>query len=236
VREACAAANVDLSLSITGRDATGTYLVVLDRNGELISAINDMRAIESLSVAQLEKAADSLRAADMLVADCNIEVDCLEWICRFSAERNVRLVVEPVSVPKAKKLLAFDRIAPLFAITPNRQQIEAMTGERDEKKAIAKLHTMGFTNIVLHRGGQGALVSSAAAIVDVPSIHADLIADVTGAGDASVAGLIFGLLHGYTLADAARLGQAAASIKLSTRESVASSLNPDAVVRLARLS
>ncbi len=236
VRDACKTAQVDLSLSITGNDATGTYLVVLDRKGELISAINDMRAIESLAVAHLEAASRSLRSADMLVVDCNVREDCLEWLCRFSAEANVRLLIEPVSVPKARKLLSFQRMAPVFAITPNRQQIEAMTGDRDEQKAIARLHTMGFENVVLHRGGHGVLVSSVSGLRELPSIHADAIADVTGAGDASVAGLVFGLLEGLTLADAARLGQAAASIKLSTRESAASSLNRDAVMRLAKLS
>jgi pseudouridine kinase len=230
------AANVDLALTITGDDATGTYLVVLDRKGELISAINDMRAIESLSIADLETASAALRTADMLVADCNIKADCLAWLCRFSSEQNVRLLIEPVSVPKAKKLMSFQREAPVFAISPNRQQIEAMTGEKDERKAIARLHDTGFTNIVLHRGGQGALVSTGSDIAEVASLHADAIADVTGAGDAAVAGLVFGLLEGLALADAARLGQAAASIKLSSRESAASSLNRDAVMRLARLS
>lgn len=236
VRDACAAANVDLSLTITGREATGTYLVVLDRKGELISAINDMRAIESLTVANLEAASPSLRSADMLVADCNIKSECLDWLCRFSAEQNMRLLIEPVSVPKASKLKSFRRISPVFAISPNRQQIEAITGEVDEWQAIAKLHAAGFKNVVLHRGGQGVQVSTGSEMTEVASLHTDSVADVTGAGDAAVAGLVFGVLEGYSLAESARLGQSAASIKLSTRQSAPSSLNRAAVMRLANLS
>ena len=62
------------------------------------------------------------------------------------------------------------------------------------------------------------------------------VADVTGAGDAAVAGLICGLVSGLDLPDAARLGQAAASIKLASRNSVAGDMNRDTVFALAGFS
>ncbi len=236
VRESCAAANVELGLTVTSRLATGTYLVVLDRKGELISAINDMQAIESLTPAQLDRVSARLREADMLVADCNIPAACLDWLCRFSAESGIRLAVEPVSVPKARKLLSFTRIQPVFAITPNLQQIAAMTGEANEARAIAKLHLLGFANVVMHQGGKGALVSSGSGIIEVPPFLVADVADVTGAGDAAVAGLLCGILDGMPLESAARIGQAAASMKLSSRESAASSMTRQALFHLAGIS
>jgi pseudouridine kinase len=56
---------------------------------------------------------------------------------------------------------------------------------------------------------------------------------VTGAGDAAVAGLVCGLLEGLALADAARLGQCAAAIKLGSSESVALGLSRDRLMRMA---
>ncbi len=223
VRDACAHAGVGLSLAITSKRPTGTYLVVLSKSGELISAINDMSAIESLKPSDLEAIAGHLAAADMIAADCNISEACLAWLARFCAERHKRLLIEPVSVPKSQKLLKLGH--PVFAITPNRQQIASLTHDRDEASAIAKLHAKGFANIVVHRGAEGALVSDGTSITAVPSFPTGEIADVTGAGDAAVAGLIRGLLDGLPLASAARIGQSAASFKLATRESVAHDLD-----------
>lgn len=232
LRDSCAAAGVDLSMALTALVPTGTYLAVLDERGELVSAINDMRAMDELSLAHLEANAERLATARMLVADCNLPAESLAWLCRFSAERNLRLLVEPVSVPKARKLLSFARTAPVFAITPNAQQLKALSGSAG-LGAIAVLHTLGFANVVLHRGGEGALASDGRSVVKISPVSVSSIADVTGAGDAAVAGLVYGVLDGRSLAEAARLGQCAAAIKLSSAQSVASELNRESLLRLA---
>jgi sugar/nucleoside kinase (ribokinase family) len=59
------------------------------------------------------------------------------------------------------------------------------------------------------------------------------VADVTGAGDAAVAGLICGFLEGYDLVRSARLGQAAAAIKIASAASVSPGLNRVSVFSLA---
>ncbi len=225
VRDACSRAGVGLSFAITCKHPTGTYLVVLSKQGELISAISDMSAIESLKPAQLEAVAHWLGQADMIAADCNISADCLTWLAEYCAKYRKRLLIEPVSVTKSQKLLRLKH--PVFAITPNSQQLASLTREKEECAAIAKLHAMGFANIVVHRGAGGALASDGESLEAVEAFPLDEIADVTGAGDAAVAGLIRGLLDGLPLAKAARLGQSASSFKLGTVESVAHDLDLD---------
>ena len=235
LREACAAAGVDMSMAVPVDEPTGSYLAVLDEDGELVSAISDMRAMDRISPSDLEAATDRLAAADLLVADCNLSTLCLEWLCRFAAARGMRLLIEPVSVPKSKKLLGFSRTAPVFGITPNAAQLAALTGLEGED-GIARLHALGFGNIVAHRGRAGALASDGAGVVPVPPAPVAGIADVTGAGDAAVAGLVFGLLDGLSLAKAAWLGQCAAAIKLGSARSVAEELNRDRLLSLARIT
>jgi pseudouridine kinase len=219
LRAACGLAKVDLSHAITTEDSTGTYLAVLDDHGEMVSAVSDMRAIDRLSPAHLEAAAAELSAADLVVADCNISTECLAWLCAFAGPR---LLIEPVSVKKAMKLLEFKRTTPVFAITPNTQQLQALT-EGD----LLKLHGLGFANIVLHQGSAGAVASDNVTQTRVAPAAASSIADVTGAGDAAVAGLVLGLAEGLPLPEAARLGQHAAAIKLASSHSVAEGLSRD---------
>ena len=233
VREATEAAGVDLSLTRTVSGSTGTYLVILDRKGELQSAINDMNAIESLSPEHMQGARGALSRSDMLIADCNISAKCLEWLCAFAAREDKPLVIEPVSVPKARKLLEFRRAKPVCAITPNEQQFLALTGEREFGKALSSLHGLGFTNAVVHRGATGAVASDGECVTQIPVFPVTDIADVTGAGDAAVAGLVTGLLENLPLARAATLGQAAAAVKLSSRDSVSSRLSRDSLRAIA---
>jgi pseudouridine kinase len=235
LRQSCDATGVDLAMAITARASTGSYLVILDQRGELVSAINDMRAIDALAPDHLAAHAAAFAEADMLIADCNLSEACLEWLCQFSGQRGVRLLIEPVSVPKVKKLLSIKRPAPVFAITPNASQLAALAGE-DGAAGVVKLHSMGFSNVVLHRGSAGAVASDGSRVVEIAPIAVDTIADVTGAGDAAVAGLVCGLLDGRSLAESAQLGQCAAAIKLSSPQSVASGLSRDSLLRLAGIT
>lgn len=234
LRQACAAAGVDFSLAITPAAPTGSYLAVLDDTGELVSAINDMRAMDALMPKHLAMCAAELAQAAMIVADCNLSEACLTWLCGFSADTGVRLLIEPVSIAKSRKLLAFARPSPVFAITPNTQQLEALVGA--DEGAIARLHALGFANVILHRGSAGARAFDGVRMRDIAPVQASAIADVTGAGDAAVAGLVCGLLDGMSLAEAARLGQCAAAIKLSSVQSVASGLSRDSLFRLAGIT
>ena len=237
LRQASTAAGVDVSMLETCAAPTGTYLAILDRDGEMVAAINDMRAADALSVAYLEAHTERLQSADMLVADCNIPVECLRWLSQFSSAHGRLLVIDPISVAKARKLLDFQRREPVFAITPNRQQLAALTGVDDTNSAIARLHDLGFANVIVHCGGGGAIVSDGEAPPAViPAMHVTEVADVTGAGDAAVAGLVCGLVSGFSLMQAVRLGQAAAALKLRSRNSVSDSINRARVMVLAGIS
>jgi pseudouridine kinase len=66
---------------------------------------------------------------------------------------------------------------------------------------------MGLQHVVAHAGAEGAFVSNGEDIEHVPAQSAGPIIDVTGAGDAAVAGLLFGLLQGDDLVTAATFGQ-----------------------------
>jgi sugar/nucleoside kinase (ribokinase family) len=113
-------------------------------------------------------------------------------------------------VAKCQKLLSLLQTHKVFLATPNLDQIEALTGTRDIKTAVAHLHRVGLQNLVIHAGEQGAYASNGQTITHIPS-QAKSIVDVTGAGDAATAGLVQGLLQNLPLDKAAALGQAMAA-------------------------
>jgi pseudouridine kinase len=228
VKRETAAAGVDVSMLETVAAPTGLYLVLLDDTGEVIAAINDMRCVDLLLPAHLEARKAALGAAEILVADCNLSTACLSWLVGFAQEAGKRLVIEPVSVPKALKLFELGQRPEAFLITPNSAQLEALGQSADQRLALRRLHGLGFAHVVEHRGRDGALVSDGHDDVEtVPAFAVSGVRDVTGAGDAAVAGLVCGLVEGRDLVAAARLGQAAAALKLRSADSIATGLSRD---------
>jgi sugar/nucleoside kinase (ribokinase family) len=66
------------------------------------------------------------------------------------------------------------------------------------------------------------------------AIHSQ-VSDVTGAGDAAVAGLVYGLSKGYDISKAAQFGQAAASLVLSSTSSTAIGLTEMALQNIVKV-
>lgn len=205
-------AGVDLSMSANFEAATGTYVAVLDGDGELVTAVNAMDILDQLTWNHVSTHSDTLAQARFIVADCNVRREVLEGLARNYGSK---LIVEPVSVPKSHKLAAALAHGRIFLATPNLAQAKALTGCAEPEAASTELLANGMKNIVVHLGASGAFVHENRAKAVIPSLHKGAVTDVTGAGDAAVAGLVYGLLDRRALIDAARLGQAAAALKLS---------------------
>jgi pseudouridine kinase len=198
------AAGIDISRVATADVTSGTYLALLDNNGELVTALSDMRATSFITPEIVKAYQGDLEAARFVVADCNLDLATLQSIAAIAGDK---LVVEPVSVPKSKKLVALLQSSQVFLSTPNFDQIDALAGTRDIGEAFAFLHGLGLKNAVIHAGENGAFLSDAGEIDHVEAKTAGDIVDVTGAGDASVAGIVSGLLQGRSLAESVAIGQ-----------------------------
>ena len=219
------AAGVDCSMVLRTGQPTGSYVAILDAQGELAFAVNAMSAMEKLTPAVLVDHEERLEAARLILADCNLPVVSLVWLTRF----RTKLVVELVSVAKAERAHELRGLG-VFALTLNRRQAEQLCGSRigsiaDAINAAAALNEQGFERVILTLGPLGAVVSQK----DGGSAHVEAFAgiacDVTGAGDAAAAGLIFGLVENFDLVTTARLGQAAASLVIGKMQSVSPDLS-----------
>lgn len=184
--------------------STSSYLAFLDANGELVSAVSDMRIVERITPEVVEANAALVKLARLVVADCNLPLNTLLSLANLAREK---LFIEPVSVPKSVKLLQVLEHGPIYLATPNFDQLEHLSKSRDIKTAFEFLHAKGMQNVVLHASAEGAFISDGKSIDMVQAQPDGNIIDVTGAGDAAVAGLLFGLLNGEDLSSSAILGQ-----------------------------
>lgn len=219
--------------------STGTYTAVLDADGELVVAVADMAATDELSPEQVAAARDLVAAASLVVLDGNLATATLRYALDLTADADTRVLLDPVSVPKAAALAPLiSRDRPVFAITPNRDELAALTDlptrtRRQQETAARSLHDRGVGLVWVRLGPAGSLLSSADGIVTLEAVSSDAagdVIDVTGAGDAMTAAFCHDLLAGAEPAEAAAYGHAAAALTVASPHTV----RPDLTDRLVR--
>lgn len=229
------AAGVDVRPVLRVDGPTGTYTAVLDDRGELLIAVAAMGATDALTPAALNERRGVLRGAAWVVADGNLGAQTLTHLLTLCAEVGVPVMFEPVSVPKAARLLPAlaAGLAP-HTVTPNVAEIGALLN-RDVpdtpdalRGAAGELHALGVRTVWVRRGERGSLLSTPEGVTDLPALPAR-VADVTGAGDAMLAAYLAALLAGCPPAEAARHGHAAAALTVESRQTVSPLLSPSAV-------
>ena len=235
------AAGVDMSLVARIKGGTGTYAVVIDHRGEVVIGVSDMCLIDTITPRFVMRHRAHLMMASLLVADCNLTADTLAAIAKLAARAGIPLIVEPVSVPKAKRLAATLRLGlPLEAVTPNRDELAALAGfpvgtDAALKRAVRLLHRRGVRHVLVGLGAAGCYLSSAHDEIGfglhLPASGRRKIRDVTGGGDAMVAGFARGLAAGKSAVQSARMGQQLAARAVHSLTSVA---HPQAAPRATR--
>ncbi|WP_242497349.1 carbohydrate kinase family protein [Nocardioides oleivorans] len=213
-----AACGADVSAVRRAPGRTGTYTAVLDERGELVSAVSDMAIIDELELDTLH-----LDDAALVVVDGNLSRGQVEKVLAAAAGAEVPVAFEPVSVAKAGRL--HDLVRGLFLVTPNSDEVSALTGRfRDPWSGIHDLHARGIEHVWLREGVRGSYVcSTARPTFHLPAIPVEVV-DVTGAGDAMLAAWIAAWLRGADPVEAARDGHRAAAATITSPDTVRADL------------
>lgn len=226
LRRSARAVGIDTALMMRREGSTGTYSATLNADGEMLIAVSDMSLIDGMRLGDITQHKETLAAADLLVADGNLPLPCLKALLQIAKRAELPLVLEPVSVPKAKRLKPLlQEGLPIAALTPNRDELAELTGlpvknERELTKAAQRLHERDVAHVLVGLGADGCFLSSIEGGQHlIPARKRSSIKDVTGGGDAMVASLAFGLAKGIAALQAARAGQELAARVVRSMES-----------------
>lgn len=217
---------IDTSLvTVSDCRPTASYTAILEPNGELVVGLADMEIYDEVTPDILTPIVPRLRQAGLWFIDTNFPSDTIGWLL---AQAEVPVSVDAISVAKSRRLLPLlPRIHYLFC---NVAQAGALAGTTfiDPGEAAEGLVRLGAPSGVVSAGPRGIAVYDRAAISVMPAIPATP-RDVTGAGDALVAGTLYGLSHHLDLCAASRLGLAAAAITVESESSAAPFLSLEAL-------
>jgi len=223
----CTAAGIDCSRVIRAADArTSVYLFISDEQGDMRLAVSDMAICERITPDVLESARDLLSAASAVVMDANLPQTAIDWLAKHCT---APLFADPVSVAKAGK---FRRVlGRLSALKPNRLEAELLSGmairtQEDLEEAAARMISKGLRQVYISMGTQGVFAAEPDQSLRVPCCPAEA-RNMTGAGDAFMAALVWAHLSGLDLGASARAAAAAAAVAVEGADTINPLLSVD---------
>lgn len=196
LKQVCIDAGIKLDASIMDATVTGKYTALIDKDGSMFTALLTNAALHLLTPEYLQQHEGLLASAAYILVDANLSVESVNWLIRFTNMNNIRMIIEPSSVPPAKKISRCN-FEGLYLITPNEDELPALCSEAatttDEQ--VQELFNRGVQYVWLHKGKLGSALYKKTETLQLNAPTANVV-DCTGAGDGSVSGFILSKYFG----------------------------------------
>lgn len=227
-----AAANVDMEFVqvIEGKN-TGAYIAVLETDGSLSVAMDDVSVMEAITPGYLNQHRRLFRDATMVMMDGSLSDESMKTVVRLCKQYDLRLIADPSSTRFAHKLRPY--LKEIFLIVPNEKeaatlcQFDVINNDPDSVLHLARMLVQeGVDNVVVTLNDFGIDYATSDETGYIPPNFSEMI-DSTGTGDAMTAAIMYGLCNEMLPIEAIRLGMAAAGLTLQTGETVVPDLSLD---------
>lgn len=211
--------NMEDSLIVKGGH-TPTYMAVLDHLGEMVSAVVDMKIVDSFTTEFIDSKSEIIKNAEYMVLDSD-RPDIVEHILK-KFNNDTKFILDPVSAAKAKTVKHLVKY--FHTIKPNRYEAEIMCGfkiknEEDLRKAGKYFLNLGVKNVFITLDEDGIYYNNGVEEGKLKANDVNVV-NVTGAGDSFVSGITKGYMEGYSLIDTLKYAISMSSITISTEETI----------------
>jgi len=193
---------------------SGVAIIAIDDNGKNIIIVVP-GANGKVLAADVDKAADDIASAGVVVCQLEIPIETVEKAAETAVKNKVPFILDPAPARSlSDKLLSM-----VDVIKPNETEAQTITGIKvvdveSASKAADWLLAKGVKNVIITLGDKGALIANKNGKETIERINVKAI-DSTAAGDAFTGALAYGLAKGDTLKDAAIFANAVAAISVT---------------------
>lgn len=220
--------NVDAMIALPGR-ITAQYVAALEPDGQLSLGLADMTTLELLTPDILDQVWPAIAGAEWVMADCNLPRATLAALIERKSATGYKLAIDVVSMLKADRLPV--ELAGIDMLFLNSDEA-AMLLDSDLPTSVSSttahatlLHDAGADVVVVTMGGRGCVVAGLGDPVHLPAVKARMV-DVTGAGDALIAGTLAAISQGREPIEAVGEGMLLAALTIEHPTSVRPDLSP----------
>lgn len=196
------------------RNPSGIALIMVDQEGENCIAVAP-GANGTLSAYDVADEVYGNDPSDVFLMQLEIPVSTVEFIAQKVFQKGNRVILNPAPA----KQLSDDLLGCLYAITPNENEAEILTGVKvtdSESASIAaeKLFAKGIRNVIITLGGSGAWLKNEKISKQI-SVTPVRAVDTTAAGDVFNGALAVAISEGMDMGNAVVFANRAASISVT---------------------
>jgi pseudouridine kinase len=225
-----AGVNIDYVQIVDGYN-TGSYIALIDDDGFLSVALDDVLVMENITPNYLYRNRKLFREARMVMIDGSLNPETTATAANLAQKYHVPLCADPSSSRLASRLCPY--LDALHLVVPNEIEAAVITGIEftgynpdASMEAALNLVKSGVGTAVVTLSDFGLAYATSDETGHIPARYSEM-ADSTGTGDAVGAAIIFGMINDLPTIEAIRLGAAAASLTLQTNETVVPDLSLD---------
>lgn len=192
---------------------TGIAMIEVEESGQN-NIIIAAGANGTLTVADIDRLADVLRAADTLLLQLEVPLPVVERAAELAAAGGARVILNPAPAPEEP--LPPQLLRHVTILIPNETEAEALTGQSDPYAAAEALRAQGVATAVITLGEKGALLATETGFELIPGFTVTPV-DTTAAGDAFVGALAVALTEGQPMTAALRFANGAGALAVTRR-------------------
>jgi len=221
IKNRCEEVGIDISHAYYSQDGiTTTYIAILENDGDMNLALSDTAALDKLPIDHIIKNKTILEKNEIIVIDAALPSDIINYLVDNYQDK--RIFVDPVSVGKAKSIKSI--IGKFDTLKCNKLEAAYLadidiTNEETLEKAASILIKKGLNYVFITRGSKGSYYQSHDEKGYVSTANVDII-NATGAGDAYMAGVVYGALNDFSLSKTADFANTMSAIALTSVSAV----------------
>ena len=220
------------NIFISNKYGTSKYLSILDSDGDMAIALNDMGIMKCINEEFIKEKADVIKNAKFCIIDTNID----ETVIKYITEKYKGSVffLDTVSVTKTEKIKNI--IGCFHTIKPNRLEAEMLSGIKirnyEDYAAAANLfHSKGCQRVFITASDDGVFYSEndKKGFIKIKDVN---VVNSTGAGDAFVAGLAYSYYNSFDIEESVKNAIASSILSLTHENTINPNTNIDEIKKI----
>lgn len=195
---------------------SGAALIMVNSSTAQNMILVHLGACNHITYEDVEREKELIAQADLLLVQLEMNLEALAHIIEIAAENHTRVILNPAPAQE----LPDDLLSKIDIVTPNETETEILTGVTVDSLQTAHAAAdvflqKGVKNVVITLGSNGVYVTDGKQEEIIPCIRVNAV-DTTGAGDAFNGGFVEALSEGMNLFDAAKFGNCAGALSVTT--------------------
>jgi ribokinase len=183
--------------------SSGVAPIFVEPNGQnrilVVKGAND-----ALKPADVDAAAETLKAADCIVLQFEIPLETVYYTVQFARQHGIRCILNPAPAQP----IDLKALKDLDYFVPNENEAKTITGQPvkntdDAQKCAARLVAGGIRRVIITLGANGSFLAGADASEHMPPFAVNSV-DSSGAGDAFIGSFAVFLAEGVPEKEAVR--------------------------------